>query len=87
VDHYAALHWSENLDRQRKRIAHAALGLYHSRHGRVGLELSPEPKDLHIYATIKCVFMNAGRLQELFAGQRALRHVKQSGQQCVLTFC
>ena len=53
------LHPSEKLDRQRKSIAHAAVGLYHSRQGRISIELAPEPKDLHIYATIKYVFVDA----------------------------
>ncbi len=61
-------HRSEKLDRQSKHIAHATLRLDYVRHRRVDLELAPEPKDLHVYATIKYVFVDAGRLQQVFAG-------------------
>jgi hypothetical protein len=79
-------HRSEKLDRQRKPITHATFCLYYSGHRRVDLELAPEPKDLQVYATIKYVVVDAGRLQQLFTGQRALRRVKERGQQRVLTF-
>jgi hypothetical protein len=69
-----ALHW------QYENIADSTLGLNDAWCARVRLQLSPQPQDLHVYAAIKHVFVNARRLQKMFAAQRSLRRVEECDQ-------
>jgi hypothetical protein len=68
------------LDRQREHIAHTTLGLDDGGGAGVDLELAPQPQDLHIDAAIEHILVNAGRLQQVLAGKRALRCVEKGDQ-------
>jgi hypothetical protein len=72
---------------QGKHIPDATLGLNDAGRARITLKLASEAKDLHIDAAVEYVFMNACRLQQVFAAQRPLRRIEKRDQKCVLAFC
>src|SRR5262249_5569051 len=77
---------SKALDRQRKNIANAALGLDHARSVRINLQLAPQPQDLNIDAPIEHIFMNSRRMQQMLARKRPLGRLQKRQQQGVLAF-
>ena len=74
------------LDRQRKNVAHAALGADHPRRIRINLQLAPQPQDLNIDAAIEDILMNSRRAQEMLARKRSPWRLQKRQQQGVLTF-
>src|SRR3984957_8116955 len=78
---------SDRLDRLGKGVTNTALRLNDAGRARITLKLASEAKDLHIDAAVEYVFMNACRLQQMFAAQRPLRCVEKRDQECVLAFC
>ena len=77
---------SDQLDGKGKYVPDTTLGSYDARRTRIVLELAPEPKDLHIDAAIKHVFVNPRRLQEMLTGERSLRRIEECSQKRVLAF-
>jgi hypothetical protein len=63
---------SDLLDRQGEHITNATLGLDDPGRTRINLKLAAEPKDLHVDAAIKHVFVNARGLQQMLPAQRPL---------------
>src|SRR5262249_31156576 len=74
---------SDALDREGEDIADAALGLDDARRARIGLELAPQAQNLYVDTAVEYVFVDAGRLQQVLAAQRALRRVEEGDQQGV----
>ena len=72
---------SELLDRRDKYIADATLGSNEGRRGCVDLELASQPQHLHVDTAIKDIFVDAGRVQQIFAAERSLRRVENRNQQ------
>src|SRR5580700_6369820 len=64
---------SGRLDRQSAQVAETALRLDDTGRSRIGLELAPQPQDLHVDAAVEHILVHAGRLQKMLAGKRALR--------------
>src|SRR5271170_3457074 len=60
---------SQRFDGQGKYIADTTFGLNDARHTWISLQLAPEPKDLHIYASVEHVFVDPCRLQEVLSGE------------------
>jgi hypothetical protein len=52
----------------------------------IGLQLAPQPQNVHIDATVEDILVRAGRLQQVFACVWALRRVEESDQQGIFTF-
>jgi hypothetical protein len=75
---------SDPLDWNRKYISDTAFGLDHARRTRVAFQLSPQAQDLDVDATIEDVLVDARRLQQVLAAQRALRCVEKRYEQRVL---
>src|SRR6186713_440738 len=73
----------ERFYREREDVPDAALGLDDARCARIGLQLAPQPQHLNIDAPVKDVFMDAGRLKQILAAQRALRRFEKGQQQRV----
>jgi len=71
---------SNRLDRKSKYIANAALGSNDVWCARIGLQLAPQPQDLHIDAAVEDIFMQACRLQQVLAAEGSLGRVKKSDQ-------
>ncbi len=74
----------QHRDRHGEPIADAALGLDDARGARIRLQLAPQPQDLHIDASVENILMHTRRLQQMLAGERAIRRVEERGQQRVL---
>ena len=68
---------SGRLDRQGEHITDATLGLDDPGRTRINLKLAAKPKDLHVYAAIKHVFVNARGLQQILATQRSLWRIEE----------
>ena len=69
------------FDRQGEHVADAALGPDDSGRSRIGLELAPQPQDLHVDAAVEDILVHAGRLQQMLAAERSLRRVEKGDQQ------
>src|ERR1700732_2552550 len=89
ITHRSALseHISEQLDGQGKHVTYATLGLNDTRHTRISLKLASKPKNLHIYAAVEHVFMNARYLQEVLSAKWSLWCIEERDQECVLALC
>ena len=74
------------LDRKGKHIPDASLGLDEAGSAGIGLQLAPQPQNVHIDATVEDILVRAGRLQQVFACEWALRRVEESDQQGIFTF-
>ena len=74
---------AQPIDRQREHVADAALGSNDLRRTRIGLELAPQPQDLHVDAAIENVLVHTGCLQQLLAAERPLGRIEKGGQQSV----
>ena len=74
------------LDRKGKHIPDASLGLDEAGSAGIGLQLAPQPQNVHIDATVEDILVRAGRLQQVFAREWALRRVEESDQQGIFTF-
>jgi hypothetical protein len=72
---------SSRLDRQSAQVAETALRLDNTARARIGLELAPQPQDLHVDAPVEHILVHAGRLQKMLAGKRALRRVEEGDKQ------
>ena len=79
-------HSSETLDRLRKDVSDAPLGLDELRRARILFELAAKAKDLHVDAAIEDVFVHAGRLQKMLAAERALGSVEEGDEQRIFAF-
>src|SRR6266702_3523847 len=73
----------ERLNRNSEAVANAALGLDNARRARVGLQLASQPQDLDVDAAVEDVFVDARRLEQVLAAQRALRRLEEGQQQGV----
>ena len=72
---------SKPLDRPRKYISDAPLGLDELRGAWIVLQLAAETQDLHVDAAIEDVFMDSSRLQKMLAAERALGSVEEGDEQ------
>src|SRR5258708_17892522 len=63
----------ERLDGQRKHVANTAFGQDDARRVWVGLQLAPQAQYLNVDAAIEDIFVDAGCLQKVLAGERSLR--------------
>src|SRR5262249_53904719 len=77
---------AELLDRQNEYVANAALGSNDLGRARIGLELAPQPEDLHIDAAIKNVLMHTGCLQQVLAAEGPVGRIEKGRQQSVFAF-
>ena len=69
---------SECFDGQRKHVADAAFGQNDARRVWIGLQLAPQAQDLHVDSAIEDIFVDPGRLQKVFAGERSLRSIRNA---------
>ena len=49
----------------------------------IALQLPSQSKHLHVDAAIENIFVDAGRLQEVFAGEGSLRGIEKGDQQSI----
>src|ERR1700692_1331540 len=84
VGYHLTERMSERLDGQGKHVTYATLGLNDTRHTRISLKLASKPKNLHIYAAVEHVFMNARCLQEVLSAEWSLWRIEERDQECVL---
>jgi len=71
---------SDGHNRQGEHVADASLRPDDARRAGVGLELAPQPQDLHIDGAVEDIFVHAGRLQQVLAAERSLRRVEKGDQ-------
>ena len=56
---------SDRLDRQGQHVTNTALRLDDAGRTRAAFQLAPQPRDLHIDATLEDVLVHAGRLLQV----------------------
>src|SRR5258707_874651 len=74
---------SERFDGQRKYVANAAFGQDDARRVWIGLQLAPQAQYLNVDTAIEDIFVDAGCLQKVLAGERSLRSIEKRNQKRV----
>src|SRR3977135_3176934 len=74
---------SECFNGQRKYVANAAFGQDDARRVWIGLQLTPQAQYLNVDAAIEDIFVDAGCLQKVLAGERSLRCIEKRKQKRV----
>src|SRR5258706_13496459 len=74
---------SECFDGQRKYVANAAFGQDDARRVWIGLQLAPQAQYLNVDTAIEDIFVDAGCLQKVLAGERSLRSIEKRNQKRV----
>src|ERR1700682_3251652 len=72
---------TEEFDGQCKHVADTAFGLDDRWCAWIGVQLASQAQHLHIDAAVEDIFVDAGRLQKVFAGERSLRGIEKRNQQ------
>ena len=70
----------DSFDRNSEHVSDTAFGPNYPRRAGVAFELSSQTKNLHIDAAVEDIFVDSGRLQKVFAGERPLRGVEKRNQ-------
>src|SRR3981081_1829897 len=74
---------SECFDGQRKHVANTAFGQDDARRVWIGLQLAPQAQYLNVDTAIEDIFVDAGCLQKVLAGERSLRSIEKRTQKRV----
>ena len=74
---------SECFNGQRKYVANAAFGQDDARRVWIGLQLAPQAQYLNVDTAIEDIFVDAGCLQKVLAGERSLRSIEKRNQKRV----
>src|SRR5258707_1656550 len=74
---------SKCFDGQRKYVANAAFGQDDARRVWIGLQLAPQAQYLNVDTAIEDIFVDAGCLQKVLAGERSLRSIEKRNQKRV----
>src|SRR5258708_31829264 len=74
---------SECFDGQCKYVANAAFGQDDARRGWIGLQLAPQAQYLNVDTAIEDIFVDAGCLEKVLAGERSLRSIEKRNQKRV----
>ena len=72
---------TEEFDGQCEHVADSAFGLDDRWCAWIGVQLASQAQHLHIDAAVEDIFVDAGRLQKVFAGERSLRGIEKRNQQ------
>lgn len=70
----------ERICGNREDLADAAFGLNDAWRTRIDLQPGPQPQHLNVDAAVEKVFMNAGRLKQMLAGQGTLWRLEERQQ-------
>jgi hypothetical protein len=76
----------KRLHGQCKDIPDAALRPYDARRAHVSFQFAPQPQHLYVDAPIENVFVHAGGLEELLAGEWPLRSLQKCHEQGIFAF-
>src|SRR6516165_763447 len=77
----------EPLNRKRKHVTDASLGLNNLRCARIRLQLAPQAQDLHIDAAVENVLVHPGCLLQMLSAERPLGCIEEGHQQGIFSFC